>query len=121
MLRSFDLPGAMASFVVGSYVAFTLKDVSLQYVVPVANQFRTAMASNPSFTRASPEMRRKMYDELAFHALTMGGSARRALNEKTDPSWRAGLQKAARENLEKIFDVPAEQIQLTTNGVVLRQ
>lgn len=115
-----DLAGAMATFLLTSYIAFLQSgDLPVTHALAIAEQLRAAMPKVPAIAGASPQTRRKMYEGFVYSAVKMGGNARYYIKENRDPSKKPLLQQVARKNLETFLGVPAERVRITADGLAL--
>ena len=114
-----DVGGAVAAFLVGSYVAYRDVDVPDQNFLRLVNQMRQVLASNADFARASDAEKQDIYEQMAILGTYMA-LTRMALKQQPDAQVERNLQRAAKGYLEQFLKTDADRVQLTESGLVLR-
>jgi hypothetical protein len=114
-----DVGGAVAAFLVGSYVAYRDVDVPDQNFLSLVNQMRQVLASNADFARASDAEKQQIYEQMAILGTYMA-LTRMALKQQPDAQVERNLRRAAKGYLEQFLKTDADRVQFTESGLVLR-
>ena len=114
-----DLAGALAAFLAGSTMAYRNEDFPDEQFKPLVEQMRRILGNNADFLRASEVQRREMYEQLAILGMFMA-TTQMALRKQRDAQLAQKTQAAAKGYLEQFLNTPAERVQITAQGLVLR-
>jgi hypothetical protein len=114
-----DVGGAVAAFLVGSYVAYRDVDFPDQNFLPLVNQMRHVLASNADFMRASDAEKQEIYEQMAILGIYMA-LTRDALKQRPSVQVEQNMRRAAKGYLEQFLKTDADRVQLTESGLVLR-
>lgn len=111
-----DLGGALAAFLVGSWMGLHDRPFADEHFMPVVRQMRTLLAAQPELAKAPAADRREMYEQLAILGMLMAGT-RMALQQQPDAATQQRLREAARGYLGQFFKVDAERIGFGPGGL----
>jgi len=114
-----DVGGAVAAFLVGSYVAYRDVDFPDQNFLPLVNQMRQVLASNADFARASDAEKQEIYEQMAILGTYMA-LTRDALKQRPSVQVEQNMRRAAKGYLEQFLKTDADRVQFTESGLMLR-
>ncbi len=119
----YDVAGAMAALIVGSYMAFTNTDFPDENFRPLVIQMRGVLVQNPDFAAASDAVRQDMYEHFAVLGMLMAGT-QMALKEKPDIDGheltRKRMREAGQAYIENFLKTPITRVAITARGLELR-
>lgn len=115
----YDVAGAVAAFLAGSYMAYHNVDFPDQHFPPLVRQMRQVLSTSPDFARASTAQKQEMYEHLAILGMFMA-TTQMALKERPDPQLEASMRQAAKGYLEHFLQTDASRVQITRSGLVIR-
>lgn len=114
-----DVAGAIAAFIAGNYMAYRGVEVPDETYHRLVEQMRGALATSRSFARASASDRRKLYEQMAMVGTFMA-LAHLSFQQKPNPQAEQNFRDSAAANLEAALKVPADQLQITGQGLTTR-
>lgn len=111
-----DLGGAVAAFLVGSWMGLHNRSFPDERFPPVVAQMRSVLAAQPGLADAPEDDRREMYEQMAILAMLMAGT-QMALQQQPDAATESRLRDAARAYLGQFFKADAERIGFGPGGL----
>ena len=114
-----DLAGAVAAFLVGSYMGYRNVDFPDENFKPLVNQMRKIIGANADYARASLAEKQEMYEQMALLGVYMA-TTQMALKERPDPQIASNMKQAAKGYLEQFLKADADRVQITAQGLVIR-
>lgn len=114
-----DLAGAVAAFLVGSYMAYHDTDFPDEHFKPLVAQMRRTIAGNPEFQRASNAEKQEMYEQMAILGTSLA-LTRDALKQKPNAQIASNIRQAGKGYLEQFLKTDADRVQITSAGLVIR-
>jgi hypothetical protein len=111
--------GALAAFIAGNYSAYNdvaVPDADFKVLVV---QMRKVLRSSRSFSKIKPTKKRALYEQLAIVG-TFAASTRVALQQQPNVDLSLRLQDGARQYLEKMLNVSADRVFITSSGLVIQ-
>lgn len=114
-----DLPGALASFIAGSYMAYTNIPFPDEHYKPLLGQMRGILANDPAFTKASKADKQAMFEHLAILGMLMA-TTQLALQKQPDAQRAANMHHAAKSYLERLLRTDAERVRIDAQGLSIR-
>lgn len=111
-----DVASGLASFLAGSYMAYNNKNLSNDYVKPLANQFRNALASGGDMGRVSDADKQKLYDVLVMLGMLMA-TTQVQMQQQPDPRVMAQMRQLGKGFLEGLLKVDADRVRITSAGL----
>jgi hypothetical protein len=114
-----DVAGAVAAFLVGSYMAYNDVDFPDEHFKPLVAQMRRTISSNPEFQRASNAEKQEMYEQMAILGTSLA-LTRDALKQQPNAQITSNIRQAGKGYLEQLLKTDAERVQITSAGLVLR-
>lgn len=118
-ITRYDVAGAVATFLAGSYMAYHNVDFPDQDFPPLVRQMRRALGATPRFVRASNAEKQEMYEHLAILGMFMA-TTQMALKERPDPQIAASMRQAAKGYLEQFLKTDADRVKITRAGLVIQ-
>ncbi|CAG1015425.1 hypothetical protein BURC_00953 [Burkholderiaceae bacterium] len=118
-IRENDVAGAVAAFIVGSYMSYRDVDFPDENFKPLVAQMRQAIGSDPAFAGASETEKRELYEQMAILGMFMA-TTQMALKEKPNAEVASNLRQAAKRYLEQFLKADADKIDITSQGLVIR-
>lgn len=118
-----DVAGAVATLLVGSWMAYHASDFPDEHFGPLVRQMRGLLARNPDFAAADAQQKQEMYEQLALLGML---TATTQLALKQNPGApdaeraQARLTQAGKAYLEQFLQTDASRVQLTERGLELR-
>ncbi|MBK1614349.1 hypothetical protein CKO44_12815 [Rubrivivax gelatinosus] len=113
-----DLGGALASFLVASWMGLHNRSFPDERFPPVVAQMRSLLASQPELADAPMLDRREMYEQMAILGMLMAGT-QMALQQQPDAATEQRLREAARGYLRQFFKADAERVGFGPGGLRL--
>jgi hypothetical protein len=114
-----DLAGAIAAFLVGSYMAYNDVDFPDANFKPLVAQMRRTLAHNAEFIQASNAEKQEMYERMAILGTTMA-LTREALKAQPNAQIASNMREAAKGYLEQFLKTDADKVRITSQGLVIR-
>ncbi|MFN4020850.1 MAG: DUF6683 family protein [Erythrobacter sp.] len=114
-----DLGAAMASLIAGSWMGVHDTAFPDEHFLPLVNQMRAVIGSQPSFAGSSEAERRDMYDQMAIIGMMLA-TTQMGLQQRPDAATSKNMQAAAAGYLQQLFKVPAARIAIGEQGVTVR-
>lgn len=114
-----DVAGAVAAFLVGSYMAYQNTAFPDAHVKPLVDQLGPIIARSPEFTKATNAERKDLYENMAILGMFMA-TTQMALQQKPNAETSANMRTAAKAYLEQFLKTDADRVQITAQGLVLR-
>ncbi|MGC4076542.1 MAG: hypothetical protein QM702_05815 [Rubrivivax sp.] len=111
-----DLGGAVAAFLVGSWMGLHNRSFPDERFPPVVAQMRSVLAAQPELAAAPENDRREMYEQMAILAMLMAGT-QMALQQQPDAATEQRLREAARGYLGQFFKTDVERIGFGPGGL----
>lgn len=118
-ITRYDVAGAVAAFLAGSYMAYHNVDFPDQDFPPLVRQMRRALGATPRFVRASNAEKQEMYEHLAILGMFMA-TTQMALKERPDPQIAASMRQAAKGYLEQFLKTDADRVKITRAGLIIQ-
>lgn len=115
-----DVAGALAAFVVGNYMAYSLANVPDDHFVAVARQFRGNADIAKAFGRLKPQELRTMYEQVAMVGTFMALTQMSTRQQVHPPEQLANVRAAAAANLKQVLGVDPARLQLGPDGMRIR-
>lgn len=114
-----DLPGALASFIAGSYMAYTNIPFPDDHYKSLLGQMRGIMANDPALTKASKADKQEMFEHLAILGMLMA-TTQLALQKQPDTQRQANMHDAAKTYLEQLLRTDASRVRIDAQGLSIR-
>lgn len=111
-----DVASGLASFLAGSYMAYNNKNLSNDYVRPLADQFRNALASGGDMGRVSDVDKQKLYDVMVMLGMLMA-TMQVQMQSNPDPQLIAQMRQLGKGFLEGLLKVDADRVRITSAGL----
>ncbi|MDO5624123.1 MAG: hypothetical protein Q4G71_05495 [Pseudomonadota bacterium] len=111
-----DVASALASFLVGSYMAYHNTPFADAHVKPLADQMRGALASEGGCGRMSDAEKESIYDQMVMLGMMMA-TTQVQLQQQPDARVEAQLREVGRQFLEGMLQVKADRVRLTAAGL----
>ncbi len=118
-IPKYDIAGAVAAFIAGSYMAFNDLDVPDSDFKVLVVQLRQALRSSRGFAKLKPAKKRALYEQLAIIG-TFVAATRLALQQQPDADLSFKLQNAGRAYLENLLNVSADRVFITSTGLIIQ-
>lgn len=118
-IAPYDVAGAVAAFLAGSYMAYHNVDFPDENFPPLVQQMRRVLGSTPQFVRASNAEKQEMYEHLAILGMFMA-TTQMALKERPDAQLAANMRHAAKGYLEQFLKTDADRVKITRAGLVIQ-
>lgn len=119
----YDVAGAVAALLVGSWMAYHQSDFPDEHFAPLVQQMRGIISRNPDFAAADAQQKQEMYEQLAILGM-MTATTQLALKQNPDAPnaerAQANLSKAGKGYLEEFLKTDASRVQFTARGLELR-
>ncbi|URI07220.1 hypothetical protein MW290_00920 [Aquincola tertiaricarbonis] len=119
----YDVAGAVAALLVGSWMAYHQSDFPDEHFAPLVQQMRGIIRRNPDFAAADAQQKQEMYEQLAILGM-LTATTQMALKENPDAPnaerAQANLSKAGKGYLEEFLKTDASRVQFTARGLELR-
>lgn len=116
---SFDVAGAVAMFLSGSYEAYHDASLEPEQFKALVAQMRRVIGTSPDFARASNEDKQEMYEQMAILGMFMAAT-QDELSRKPNPKIAADMKQVARGYLEQFLKTDADRVHISSHGLVLR-
>jgi len=113
-----DLGGALASFLVASWMGLHNRSFPDERFPPVVAQMRSLLAAQPELADAPMLDRREMYEQMAILGMLMAGT-QMALQQQPDAATEQRMREAARGYLRQFFKADAERVSFGPGGLQL--
>ncbi len=117
-IPKYDLAGAVAAFIAGSYMAFNDVDVTDADFKVLVNQTRQALRSSRGFAKLKPAKKRALYEQLAIIG-TFVATTRIVLQQQPNADLSFQLQAAGRAYLEQLLNVSADRVVINSGGLAI--
>lgn len=118
-IPKYDLAAAIAAFLAGSWSAYHNQAFPDENFLPLVEQIRGIIASNPQLQEANVAQKQEMYEQMAiigtFMALTQQG-----LLQQPNSQITANMQQTAKGYLEKFLQVNVDNITFTREGMTIK-
>jgi hypothetical protein len=114
-----DVSGAVAAFIVGSYMAYRDVDLPDEHFKPLVEQMRQVLAAEPAFAKATNAQKQELYEQMATLGMLMAAT-QEGLKQQPNEQLAAAMRKAAKSYLEEFLKVDAAKVSLTAQGLVIR-
>ena len=114
-----DVSGAVAAFIVGSYMAYRDVDLPDEHFKPLVEQMRQVLAGEPAFAKATNAQKQELYEQMATLGMLMAAT-QEGLKQQPNEQLAAAMRKAAKSYLEEFLKVDAAKVSLTAQGLVIR-
>ncbi len=111
-----DVASGLASFLAGSYMAYNNRNLSNDYVRPLANQFRNALASSGDMGRVSDADKQRLYDVMVMLGMLMA-TTQVQMQQQPDPRVMAQMRQLGKGFLEGLLKVDADRVRITSAGL----
>lgn len=111
-----DLGGALASFLVASWMGLHNRSFPDERFPPVVAQMRSLLAAQPELADAPMLDRREMYEQMAILGMLMAGT-QMALQQQPDAATEQRMREAARGYLRQFFKADAERVSFGPGGL----
>lgn len=118
-IPTYDLAGATAAFIAGSWMIYNDVDFPDAGFPVLAGQMRRVISTSPAFARASATDKSEMYDQLAIRGMYLF-NARAALKKKPNKIASEKLRQVAAENLKDFFGVEPQQVHVGAQGLFIK-
>lgn len=115
----YDVAGAVAAFLAGSYMGYRNTGFPDQHFKPLVEQMRQIIGADPQFARASAQAKQDMYEQLAILGMFVA-TTQMALENKPDAQIAANLRRTAKGYLELFLKTSADRVSMTAEGLVIR-
>ena len=119
----YDVAGAVAALLVGSWMAYHQSDFPDEHFAPLVQQMRGIISRNPDFAAADAQQKQEMYEQLAILGM-LTATTQLALKQNPDAPnaerIQARLREAGKGYLEEFLKTDASRVQLTARGLELR-
>lgn len=113
-----DVAGALAAYLVGNYAAYYNANISNAAFVTVVNQMRNLLMNIPKFKKATPLVKREIYEQWAIGGMFMY-LANQELKKQPNKALALKVRTLAKTNLEKFLGVKVAKIRLNTLGLII--
>jgi len=114
-----DLGAAMATMIAGSWMGFHNTSFPDRNFMPLVEQMRAVLASQPGLMESPEADQRDMYDQMAIIGMMLAGT-QMGSEHRTDAATTEKMCDAAKGYLQELFKVPADRITIAKNGVAMR-
>lgn len=114
-----DLPGALASFFAGSYMAYADIAFPDEHYKPLLEQMRGILISDPGFSKVSKAAKQEIFEQLAIIGMMMA-TTQLALQKQPDAQLRATMHDAAKGYLEKMLRTDADRVRIDARGLSIQ-
>jgi hypothetical protein len=118
-IARYDVAGAVAAFVAGSYMGYHNTGFPDQQFKPLVEQMRRIIGADAGFVRAPDRAKQDMYEQLAILGMLVANT-QMALQQKPDAQAAAAMRQAAKGYLEQFLRTDAERVHITAEGLVIR-
>jgi len=118
-IATYDLAGATAAYIAGSWMAYNNADFPDANFPILANQMRRIISSSPAFARASSTDKSEMYDQLAIRGMYFA-TTRMALNAKPNEAIAKNIHQAAAQSLKDFCGVEPHQVHIGAQGLFIK-
>lgn len=118
-IQEYDVAGALASFLAGSYMAYRNVEFPDEHFKPLVSQMRQIISSNPEFLKATGPEKQDMYEQMAILGMFMA-TTQMALKENPSAQTAASMKQAAKGYLEQFLKTDADRVQITAQGLQIR-
>jgi hypothetical protein len=113
-----DVAGALAAYLVGNYAAYYNANISNATFVTVVNQMRNLLMNIPKFKKATPLVKREIYEQWAIGGMFMY-LANQELKKQPNKALALKVRTLAKTNLEKFLGVKVAKIRLNKLGLII--
>lgn len=114
-----DLPGALASFLAGSYMAYTNVPFPDDHYKTLLAQMRGIVAGDSALVKASKVDKQEMFEHLAILGMLMA-TTQLALQKQPDAQRQASMHEAAKGYLERLLRTDADRVRIDAQGLSIR-
>lgn len=114
-----DLPGALTSFLAGSYMAYTDVPFPDEHYKPLLEQMRGILTSDPGFAKVSKAGKQEVFEQFAILGMMMA-TTQLALQKQPDARQRANLREAAKGYLEQLLRTDADRVRIDAQGLTIQ-
>lgn len=115
----YDLAAAIAAFLAGSWTAYHNQGFPDENFLPLVEQIRGIIASNPQLQKANVAEKQEMYEQMAiigtFMAVTQQG-----LQQQPNSQITANMQQTAKGYLEQFLQVNVNNVVFTKEGMTIK-
>ena len=118
-VEPYDVAGAVAAFLAGSYRGYHNTGFPDQNFKPLVVQMQQILAADPGWAKASVASKQEMYEQLAIIGMLVA-STQMALQKKPDAQALSAMQAASKGYLEQFLKVDPQQVKLTAQGLSIR-
>ncbi|MED5621628.1 DUF6683 family protein [Ideonella sp. BN130291] len=114
-----DVPGAVAAFIAGNYMALRDVDFPDQGFTALVAQMRALLAGRPHLVSGTPEQRQQVYQEMVIGGMQMA-LARDQLRQQPNERASAQLRQAAKARLDEFLRMDTRQLRITEQGMAMQ-
>jgi hypothetical protein len=114
-----DVPGAVAAFIAGNYMALRDVDFPDRGFTALVAQTRALLAGRPHLQQGTPEQRQQVYQEMVIGGMQMA-LARDQLRQQPNPRASAELRQAAKARLDEFLRMDAARLRITEQGMAMQ-
>ncbi len=112
------MAGAIAAYIAGNYMAYNSNSISSEDFLVLVDQMRTVLINVPQLTNAKKSAKRNFYELMAVGGTFME-IANLDLQKHPNPANSDNLRLVAKDNLEHFLGVNADDIEITTDGLII--
>jgi hypothetical protein len=117
-LKPYDLAGGLATFISGNFIAYTGRTVADADFKALALQIKASLSANTNLAKISRVAIGRTHEQLVIYGMNVALYAQQ-LQQKPDSQARAQMKQNAKRQLEALFAVSAEKIDISSKGVVI--
>ena len=114
-----DVAGALAAYLVGNYAAYYNANISNATFVTVVNQMRNLLMNIPKFKKATPLVKRDIYEQWAIGGMFMYLANLELRKQPNNKALALKVRTLAKANLEKFLGVKVAKIRVNNLGLIL--
>jgi hypothetical protein len=114
-----DVPGAVAAFIAGNYMALRDVDFPDQGFTALVAQVRALLAGRPHLHNGTPQQRQQVFQEMVIGGMQMA-LARDQLRQQPDARASAQLRQAAKARLDEFLRMDTKQLRITERGMAMQ-
>jgi hypothetical protein len=114
-----DVPGAVAAFIAGNYMALRDVDFPDHGFTALVAQMRALLAGRPHLQNGTPQQRQQVYQEMVIGGMQMA-LARDQLRQQPNARASAELKQAAKARLDEFLRMDTSRLRITEHGMAMQ-
>lgn len=115
-LPSNDVAGSVAAFIAGNYMALNHVVVPDPHFQRMVTQLRGMLGQSAGYNKLAATDKRRLYEQTAMVGTFMA-VAQMSLQKSPNPAVEKNFRDTAKNNLESVLKVPAEQVRIDDQGL----